>query len=92
MNTRILLIIACLLGGMSLELSAQDTQTLRGRVEALNGSTISGAEIVVVGYSAGIVTDESGRFEIKNLPTLKPLIVYCLLGADTIGSTEVLLN
>lgn len=83
-----------ILGSLCLipQLSAQDTQTLRGRVVSASGDPVTEAEIKVSGTSASTYTDEVGRFELAGLPTVRQLTILCIVDSDTLGTNQVVLN
>lgn len=75
MNSRILMIIAFLLGGLSLELSAQDTQTLRGKVEYPDETSAVGIKVKVENTGDSTITNQAGFYEFKSLPISENLLV-----------------
>ena len=66
--------------------------TLTGQVFDKQNNPLAYVQVILEATSRGDVTDESGKFQISNLPTGKYKVIFQLIGYETVKKSVVLAN
>src|SRR5450631_1695580 len=61
--------------------------TLSGRITEKDGGSLAGASVYIPDLKLGVVTDSSGRYQFKSLPSGKYLVEVHYIGYKTLTKT-----
>ncbi|MBK6266031.1 TonB-dependent receptor [Marivirga sp. S37H4] len=76
-------LLICLFAGLSIHLQAQSTQIKGTVVDAENGSTLIGVNVLVKGKVLGTTTDFNGNFDLKLNMQLPITLQFSMIGYKT---------
>jgi hypothetical protein len=65
---------------LSVLVTHAQNQTVRGKVNGLNGQPLAGASVAIKGTNLSTTTDENGNFQLQTGNVLKPVITVTFVG------------